>query len=202
MSNGSVPNAHLLVQIVYLLTQVITFAIYRVISEKQPKQIVVQITPINFRGLGVINTNVPIWEWCPSTRSRKPISSQKSSSHPQDSMSRELFSLTCCMCAWPRYVHLQTVVHILRVSSPVALEILWKPENKHWILSQHEWRGKVSWIGKKRKIHASPVWQPITQVHPPKCHRPRFLQILFDPQKLQQQDYQQNIAELDTRWGR
>lgn len=25
------------------------------------------------------------------------------------------------MCAWPRYVHLQTVVHRLRVSSPVAL---------------------------------------------------------------------------------
>lgn len=65
---------------------------------------------------------IPILAWCPSRRSPKPISSQNSSSHPQASISRESLSFAYCMWAWPRYVHLQTVVQRLRVSSPVALK--------------------------------------------------------------------------------
>lgn len=75
---------------------------------------------IHFGNLGEAS-KIPILAWCPSTRSPKPISSQNPSSHPQDSIAPESFSFICCMCAWPRYVHLHTVVHKLLVSSPVAL---------------------------------------------------------------------------------
>ena len=64
----------------------------------------------------------PIFAQFPSTRSPNPISSQKTLSHPHASISRESDSCHCSMCACPRYVHLQTVVHKLRVSSPVALQ--------------------------------------------------------------------------------
>lgn len=64
---------------------------------------------------------IPMVAYPPSTRSPSPISCQKRSSHPQACIATESWLDICCRCACPKYVHLHTVVHRLRVSSPVAL---------------------------------------------------------------------------------